>query len=124
MYSPDEKVYQGMIVDAKTQQNVCSIIVICPDILSGDEDKVFDKVKNPLQIWDPSIRRLVRDLQHPNRMWMVDSFGRMTHYINWGSPACTGNTGFQPGTCPTCGDRGTFIRMALTCPTHGVFGGC
>lgn len=26
--------------------------------------------------------------------------------------------------CPSCGHRGRFIRMALTCPTHGVFGGC
>lgn len=25
--------------------------------------------------------------------------------------------------CPTCGNRGTFIRMALCCPLHGFFGG-
>lgn len=26
--------------------------------------------------------------------------------------------------CPRCGHEGEFVRMALTCPTHGVFGGC
>jgi hypothetical protein len=25
--------------------------------------------------------------------------------------------------CPKCGCRGEFVRMALCCPTHGVFGG-
>jgi len=28
------------------------------------------------------------------------------------------------GDCPKCGHRGEFIRMALCCPQHGVFGGC
>jgi hypothetical protein len=27
------------------------------------------------------------------------------------------------GTCPKCGHVGNFIRMALCCPTHGMFGG-
>jgi|SRR5688572_18282968 len=26
--------------------------------------------------------------------------------------------------CPKCGHRGQFIRMALVCPTHGVWAGC
>ena len=26
-------------------------------------------------------------------------------------------------SCPRCGHRGRFIRMALVCPTHGAFGG-
>lgn len=26
--------------------------------------------------------------------------------------------------CPKCGHAGDFIRMALCCPVHGVFGGC
>jgi hypothetical protein len=26
--------------------------------------------------------------------------------------------------CPKCGHLGKFVRMALCCPTHGVFGGC
>ncbi len=26
--------------------------------------------------------------------------------------------------CPKCGHPGEFIRMALCCPEHGVFGGC
>lgn len=26
--------------------------------------------------------------------------------------------------CPKCGHRGHFIRMALACPTHGVWAGC
>lgn len=28
-----------------------------------------------------------------------------------------------PDGCPKCGHRGTFIKMALCCPKHGVFGG-
>ncbi len=27
------------------------------------------------------------------------------------------------GTCPKCGDVGRFVRMALCCPIHGMFGG-
>jgi ribosomal protein L32 len=26
-------------------------------------------------------------------------------------------------SCPKCGNRGSFIRMALVCPTHGAFAG-
>ncbi len=26
--------------------------------------------------------------------------------------------------CPKCGHQGNFVRMALCCPHHGVFGGC
>ncbi len=25
--------------------------------------------------------------------------------------------------CPKCGHAGDFVRMALTCPQHGMFGG-
>jgi hypothetical protein len=27
------------------------------------------------------------------------------------------------GCCPKCNNKGMFIKMALTCPQHGVFGG-
>jgi len=30
----------------------------------------------------------------------------------------------KPVGCPRCGHAGDFIRMALCCPQHGVFGGC
>lgn len=30
----------------------------------------------------------------------------------------------EKGTCPKCGHAGTWVRMALKCPEHGVFGGC
>ncbi len=26
--------------------------------------------------------------------------------------------------CPKCGHLGDFVRMALCCPAHGIFGGC
>jgi hypothetical protein len=29
-----------------------------------------------------------------------------------------------PQGCPKCGHEGKFIRMALVCPAHGMFGGC
>jgi ribosomal protein S27AE len=30
----------------------------------------------------------------------------------------------EKGTCPKCGHAGTWVRMALKCPEHGVFAGC
>ncbi len=29
----------------------------------------------------------------------------------------------KPDGCPKCGHAGNFVRMALTCPEHGMFGG-
>lgn len=33
------------------------------------------------------------------------------------------DTPHPKGTCPQCGDKGKFIRMALCCPQHGAFAG-
>lgn len=30
----------------------------------------------------------------------------------------------EEGTCPKCQHAGTWVRMALVCPTHGMFAGC
>lgn len=30
----------------------------------------------------------------------------------------------KKGTCPKCQHAGTWVRMALVCPTHGMFAGC
>lgn len=82
-----------------------------------DETRLLYMVKSRTTFIDTC--RLVSDLETVGMYWMVDPMGRMTHFFRK-SAAMTP----EPGTCPTCGDRGSFIRMALTCPTHGVFGGC
>lgn len=120
----DENMYQGAVIEAKTQKWEFRVFNFCSDILTEDEAKVFVGPTEANLKRNFDTQRLIRDLQHPNRMWMVDSLGRMTHYISWGPPGGEWRADTEPGTCPTCGDRGSFIRMALTCPAHGVFGGC
>ena len=109
----------GHIVNARTQEVEMRIFFIGPDVSSVDEQMMMETYgfRTPPQY---KTMRLIRDLDSVERMWMVNDMGRMTHYIQWNPPPPV----YEPGTCPTCGDRGSFIRMALTCPTHGVFGGC
>ncbi len=37
---------------------------------------------------------------------------------------CTFEALDDKGRCPKCYQNGVFIKMALCCPTHGVFAGC
>lgn len=58
--------------------------------------------------------RGIFDLENPERIWLVDSEGRMSHYLEARS---------LRGGCQTCGHTGVFVRMALCCPAHGAFAG-
>lgn len=65
----------------------------------------------------------VHDADDPLKIWLVDEYGYMSH--------CLEPLGFgaelQPrnsdGACPTCGEQGRFVRMALVCSKHGFYAG-
>jgi hypothetical protein len=65
----------------------------------------------------------VFDVEDPGRIWLVDEYGYMSHYLD----AVDRNGRVQKigidGSCPKCGEQGKFVRMALVCGSHGAYAG-
>ncbi len=55
-------------------------------------------------------------------VYNAGTLAKYPFYRRW-SEVIEPNQGVTEG-CPKCGHMGEFVRMALCCPTHGVFGGC
>lgn len=57
--------------------------------------------------------------------WLFGCIVAINHgYLHYKiAPYETLNDLTREGTCPKCGDEGRFIRTALVCNEHGLFGG-
>jgi hypothetical protein len=122
---PKDHFYVGEVIEARTGKLTDTKIDTWPSNVRGTTPEwilAYIKIHNYKTYKALEAVRLIPDLEDPAKMWIVDTVGRITHYILWSTNGT--KPAIAKGTCPTCGDRGSFIRMALTCPTHGVFGGC
>ncbi len=65
----------------------------------------------------------VFDVDDPSRIWLIDEYGYMSHYLEAIEGPVPPPKKAADGTCPRCGEHGQFVRMALVCSTHGAYAG-
>lgn len=66
----------------------------------------------------------VHDLEDAGKIWLLDEYGYMSHFLEPIDAAAKAAPVKSEGTCPKCGEWGKFVRMALVCSAHGAYGGC
>ncbi len=115
---------QYRLIRAKTKQTEGTVAAPppkSPNSNASDWASLFTELES-LQLgysWSGG----VHDADDPSRIWLVDEYGYMSHSLE---PITLGDA-IKPkendGSCPKCGERGSFIRMALVCTKHGMYGG-
>jgi hypothetical protein len=111
------------LIKAKTSQVEGTVICQPPrvdSLRSKDWSKLISEV-DALRlgyIWSGG----VFDLEDPGKIWLVDEYGYMSHYLEAVDKAAVIKKPAD-GNCPKCGEAGQFVRMALVCSHHGAYAG-
>ncbi len=103
----DRKPYHEMLNEAYTKHYIPNINAI---VRTNEEldDELRERVR----------QGFIKMQQNAKDSWRQPIFGIDDNVTHW-YPLATKKDG-----CPKCGHEGNFVRLALTCPEHGAFGGC